>query len=188
MRRIVAFIIVSIMAIVSFGQDYSYTLKKTMSPSVGNSDYSFWKFPVSSIANKTLVRGDTMDITIAVDLAKDNPAVPSLELKFANVSESTDSLFLSGTVKGSQFHLLTQEPATGLELGTITSTAVNMSTTDPYSYVIADSLNSSGFVIPKTGVAHLRSILYSLRLIPRGTSDTVRVTGINFKSWINAKY
>lgn len=175
-------------AFCGFGQDYRYTMKKTMSPNEGKADYSFWKFPVGGLSAVNLAKGDTMDLTIVVDMAKDNPATPSIELKFANESGSTDSLYISGTVKGSQFHLLTLEPTTGLALKTINSTRINMSTTNPYFYVIADSVNSGGYVIPKAGVSHLRSVLYSLRLIPRGITDTVRVTGINFKSWVNPKY
>lgn len=182
---ILAFLILTIGAT---AQDYSYTLRKTMSPNEGNVDYSFWKFPVASLSGINLAKGDTMDLTIAVDMAKDNPAIPSLELKFANESGSTDSLYISGTVKGSQFHLLTLEPTTALALKTISSTKINMSTTTPYFYVIADSVNSGGYVIPKTGVSHLRSVLYSIRLIPLGVTDTVRVTGIHFKSWVNPKY
>lgn len=170
------------------GQDYSYTLRKTLSASQGAAEYSFWKFPVSSLSRTILVKGDTMDLSIAVDLAKDNPVAPSLELKFSNESGSTDSLYISGTVKGSQFHLLTAEPATGLALKTISSARINMGSTDPWYHAVADSLNPAGFVIARQGVSHLRSVLYTLRLIPRGTSDTVRITGITFKGWVNPQY
>jgi len=176
------------MAVYGSGQDYSYTLKKTMSPDKGRTDYTFWKFPVSSLSRITLVKGDTMDLTIAVDLAKDHPATPSLELKFANESGTTDSLFLSGKIEGSQFHLLTLEPSTAQALKTISSTRINMSSANPYYHVIADSVNTGGFVIPVTGVNHLRSVLYTIRLIPRGITDTVKVTGIHFKSWEHPIY
>ncbi len=178
----------AITAMAVTGQDYSFTLKKTLSASVGAAEYSFWKFPVAALSRIELVKGDTLDLAVAVDLAKDNPAAPSLELKFANQSGSTDSLYISGTVKGSQFHLLTAEPSTGLLLETIGSTRINMGSTDPWYYAVADSVNPGGFVIPTQGVSHLRSVLYTLRLIPMGTSDTVKVTGIIFKSWVNPQY
>jgi hypothetical protein len=190
MKRLISILIILVVGFagVATSQDYTYTLKKTMSANAGNTDYSFYKFPVGSFSGQRYIKGDTVDLNIAVDLAKDNPAIPSLELKFGNVSGSTDSLYISGTVKGSQFHLMTTEPTTGLTLKTINSTKISLGSTDPYYYVIADSVNSGGFVIAKTGVSHLRSVLYSLRLIPRGTSDTVRITGITFKTWVNPKY
>lgn len=172
------------------GQDYSYTLKKTLSPSVTGSDYAFWNFPVGTFSSILMHKGDTTDLSIAVDLSKDAPVLPSLEFKFTNESASTDSLYISGTIKGSQFHLMTSEPTTGLTLTTISSTKINMSTTDPYYYVVADSTNSAGFVIPKTvtNVKHLRSVLYTLRLIPRGLTDTIKISGIRFKTWVNPSF
>jgi len=182
----IAILIFAVMAATS--QDYTYTLRKTMSTNTGSTDYSFYNFSVSSFSAIELVKGDTLDLNVAVDMGKDTPSIPSLELKFANESGSTDSLYISGTVKGQQFHLLTSEPTTGLALKTITSTKINMSTTNPYYYVIADSTNTAGFVIPKSGVNHLRSVRYELRLIPKGTSDTLRITGVRFKSWVNPQF
>lgn len=175
---------------IGIGQDYSYTLKKTLSVNPASADYAFWNFPVGTFSSINMVKGDTTDLSIAVDLSKDVPVLPSLMLKFANVSASTDSLYISGTIKGSQFNLMTAEPTTGLTIGTITSTKINMSTTNPYYYTIADSTNSAGFVIPKktTSVKHLRSVLYTLRLIPRGTSDTIKITGIRFKGWVSPEF
>lgn len=176
-------------ALLAFGQDYSYTLKKTMSPHQGNTDFSFWKFPVSRFSSTALHFGDTADFTIAVDMAKDNPSIPSLELKLEDVSGATKSLTVTGTVKASQFHLLTLEPTTALAGTSVSETVTINSKTVPRYLVIADSLDAGGYVLPKASTNQLvRSVLYNLRLIPLSTTDTVRVTGINFKSWVNAKY
>ena len=172
----------------AFSQDYSYTLKKTMSPSQGNADYSFWKFPTTLFGSTLLHYGDTADFTIAVDMAKDNPSIPSLELKLTDVSGNTKSVTITGTLKASQFHLLTVEPTTGLTYATVSETVSIKSKTLPAYKVIADSVNNQGFVIPRAGVSHLRSVLYTLRLIPRSTTDTVKVTAISFKSWVNPQY
>lgn len=190
MKKIILFVSILFFALAMSAQDYSYTLKKTLSPSPTNSDYAFWNFPVGTFSSIEMHKGDTTDLSIAVDLNKDNPVLPSLLFKFANVSGSTDSLYISGTIKGHQFNLMTTEPTTGLTLTTINSTKINMSTTNPYYYVLADSTNSAGFVIPKTvtGVKHLRSVLYTIRLIPRGLTDTIKISGIRFKTWVNPEF
>ena len=189
MKRIVLFLTIMIFSVAAgFSQDYSYTLKKTMSASQGNADYSYWKFPTTPFSSVLLHYGDTADFIVAVDVAKDNPSIPSLELKLVDISGATKSLTITGTIKASQFHLLTLEPTTGLTYGTVSTTVTINSKTTPYLKVIADSINSGGFVIPRRGVSHIRSVLYSLRLIPRSTTDTVKVTGVNFKSWVNPQY
>jgi hypothetical protein len=190
MKKFLGIIALMFLTLVAFSQDYSYTLKKTLSPSVTSTDYAFWNFPVATFSSILMHRGDTTDLSIAVDISKDVPTIPSLEFKFTNKSGSTDSLYISGTVKGSQFHLMTSEPTTGLTLTTISSTKINMSSTDPYYYIISDSINSVGLVVPKTvtGVKHLRSVLYTLRFIPRGLTDTIKISGIRFKTWVNPAF
>jgi hypothetical protein len=190
MKKIIGILAVMLMFLAASGQDYSYTLKKTMSPSVTSTDYAFWNFPVATFSSVLMHRGDTTDLSIAVDMAKDNPVIPSLEFNFTNKSGSTDSLYISGTIKGSQFHLMTSEPTTGLLLTTISSTKLAPGSTNPYYYVLADSTNSVGLVVPKkvTAVKHLRSVLYTIRLIPRGVTDTIKISGIRFKAWVNPAF
>lgn len=179
-----------LIALAMSAQDYSYTLKKTLSPSPTNSDYAFWNFPVNTFSSINMHLGDTTDLSISVDLMKDQPVLPSLEFKFTNESGATSSLTISGTVKGSQFHLLTSEPTTGKTLTTISPTTITMGATNPYYYVIADSTNAAGLVVPKhvTNVKHLRSVLYTLRLIPLSTNDTIKISGIRFKTWVNPAF
>lgn len=190
MKKFIGIIALMFLTLVAFSQDYSYTLKKTLSPSPTNSDYAFWNFPVGTFSSINMHLGDTTDLSIAVDLSKDQTVLPSLEFKFTNESGSTCSLTISGTVKGSQFHLLTSEPTTGKTLTTISPTAITMGATNPYYYVVADSTNAAGLVVPKavTNVKHLRSLLYSLRLIPLSTNDTIKISGIRFKTWVNPEF
>ena len=190
MKKFLGIIALMFFTLVAFSQDYSYTLKKTLSPSVTSSDYAFWNFPVATFSSILMHKGDTTDLSIAVDLNKDVPTIPSLEFYFTNKSASTDSLYISGTIKGSQFHLMTSEPTTGLLLTTISSTKINMSTTNPYYYVLSDSINNVGLVVPKhtTAVKHLRSVLYTIRLIPRGLTDTIKISGIRFKTWVSPAF
>lgn len=190
MKKIIGILTLVLMMFTLSAQKYTYTLKKTLSPAMTSSDYAYWSFPVGTFSGISLSKTDTLDLSIAVDLNKDLPVLPSLEFIFNNKSGSTDSLYISGTIKGSQFHLMTSEPTTGLALTTISSTKINMSTTTPYYYVIADSTNTAGFAIPKstTAVKNLRSILYTLRFMPKGLTDTVKVTGIRFKTWVNPEF
>lgn len=186
MKAIITLAMLLLMATMSYPATRSYTLKKTLSDSEGQSAYSYYEFSTKAFMDDTIAYGDTVTFNLYVDYNKHQPVAPVLFVLFGDAGID-DSIKVTRTINYSQVAAMANDNLSALETYyyksfKTTSSAFEFDGSDYYPVYVADSITSAGLAYPSFSLT--RSVKYTVTVIPLKEGAAVKVKDFRFKLYV----